>query len=331
MVLIFSLVIAILSSVFTANAYCILELRRETRIRLTSTCYDNKCSFYKGNLFSAVHRSSGDGIPASTQSPPLETKGKLIKLPLFQIIKNGEINAEIICEAGDDLSADSLQACMKKFGFILRSLMLSNIDHMRTIASNELNNSLKASPSANSINSEILKILQFQNIYSDEHLNIIAPPQVDDSSNIATKLRNTDDRFVVLKIHRSGCKRCAEIDNVLHEILKDLSIVINASSNANLAEHVLSHNWAFLQADVENIPKYAQNIVRRLIKGTSDEENSQDCPVCLNSGLLQCPSCHGKGVIIHEKTKMALFCTGCVGNKKIRCTNCGGKCIKCAM
>mmetsp|Transcript_8905 Transcript_8905/g.16055 ORF Transcript_8905/g.16055 Transcript_8905/m.16055 type:complete len:176 (-) Transcript_8905:86-613(-) len=64
--------------------------------------------------------------------------------------------------------------------------------------------------------------------------------------------------------------------------------------------------------------------------GVDDAPNQgKDCATCSNSGFVQCTQCNGLGHLFKENSEYAFFCDLCCGKKKLRCSDCGGKCYMC--
>lgn len=136
-----------------------------------------------------------------------------------------------------------------------------------------------------------------RNVYSEDQLE----------NELATK-----ENYVILKLFREGCKKCALLDPVIDDLSRD----------------GLYTKFIFLQADVSNVEKYTLNIKERLSgvkEGGSDVEN---CATCTNTGFIACTFCEGKGYV--KKGELAAFCPNCTGYKKTKCVTCGGKCFKCS-
>lgn len=133
-----------------------------------------------------------------------------------------------------------------------------------------------------------------RNVYSEDQLT--------------NELDSSDD-YIILKLYREGCKKCALLE----------PIIDNLSRDPRYSE------FLFLQAEVSNIEKYTTNMKERLlgIRGGY----TGDCPTCSDTGFVVCTECAGMGYI--KKGSLAAFCPICTGYKKTRCNSCGGKCPKC--
>lgn len=133
-----------------------------------------------------------------------------------------------------------------------------------------------------------------RNIYSEDQL---------------TNELDTYGNYIILKLYREGCKKCALLE----------PIVENLSRDPRYSE------FLFLQAEVSNIEKYTTSMKERLlgIRGG----NTGDCLTCSDTGFVVCTECTGMGYI--KKGSLAAFCPICTGYKKTRCNSCGGKCPKC--
>lgn len=116
--------------------------------------------------------------------------------------------------------------------------------------------------------------------------------------------------YVVLKLFREGCKKCALLDPIIDDLSRDS----------------VYSKFVFLQAEVSNIETYTSNMKNRLMGLRGGK--TDDCATCLNSGFINCVECEGKGFLL--KGTIAAFCPACSGYKKMRCSGCGGKCYKCA-
>ena len=117
--------------------------------------------------------------------------------------------------------------------------------------------------------------------------------------------------YVILKLFREGCKKCALLSPIIDDLSRD----------------PLYSKFMFLQADVANVEKYTANLKDRLL-GLRGGGNVENCATCANTGFTPCSVCEGKGYI--KKGELAAFCPACTGYKKIRCDACGGKCFKCS-
>ena len=74
------------------------------------------------------------------------------------------------------------------------------------------------------------------NVYSDDHL---------------LDVFNREGVFVVFKMYKDGCKKCAAFDPIFHEMAK----------NMKFPEGTVK--W--IKADMENIPDYTENVKKRLL------------------------------------------------------------------
>jgi rubrerythrin len=133
-----------------------------------------------------------------------------------------------------------------------------------------------------------------RNIYSEDQLT----NELDSYGN-----------YVILKLYREGCKKCALLEPIVDKLSRDPRY----------------SEFLFLQAEVSNIEKYTTSMKERLlgIRGG----NTGDCSSCSDTGFVVCTECAGMGYI--KKGSLAAFCPICTGYKKTRCNSCGGKCLKC--
>jgi hypothetical protein len=216
-------------------------------------------SQYFGHSKSLLHLQ-GDGSPAP---------GPTIKLPIVQILKKSNLEAEFIC--GNDM-----EGSVQKLSAFVASISKST--EGRT-------------------NSEPGYV---SNMYSDGQL-------------LSTLTDLDPTKTVILKIFRTGCKKCAVLDPIFSSLCED-------STNEKI-------EWC--QAEVGNIPEYASHMKRRLSGAlpSIDPWAAADCATCGNTGFVQCTDCSGEGHII--RGSLAVTCPTCVGYKKVRCPTCGGKCMKC--
>lgn len=134
-----------------------------------------------------------------------------------------------------------------------------------------------------------------RNMYSEDQLS----NELKGSSN-----------YIILKLYREGCKKCALLDPIVDDLSRDATY----------------SKFLFLQAEVSNVETYTSNMKDRLMGLRGGK--TDDCATCLNSGFTDCTECGGKGFL--QKGTIAAFCSACSGYKKIRCSGCGGKCYKCA-
>ena len=138
------------------------------------------------------------------------------------------------------------------------------------------------------------------NIYSSDQIN----------EHILNN-NNQNDIFL-LYLSRPGCEQCDKFDNLIFK-----EIITNYNNN---------YDYLLLKANVDYITDYMNKLKIRL-DGTISELAIEDCIKCQNIGFIPCNECNSKGTVI--KGSMSIICSNCVGYKKIRCTNCGGKCLKC--
>lgn len=120
---------------------------------------------------------------------------------------------------------------------------------------------------------------------------------------------------VVFKVFRQSCVKCVQFDEHYYDLVN--------------AEQLSKYRW--IQADASNIPAFVGALKLRLLGNvvSDDDSNLENCIVCNNSGFTICSSCDGKGLV--SRGPNTVFCPTCVGYKKVRCQNCGGKCIRCAL
>ena len=139
-----------------------------------------------------------------------------------------------------------------------------------------------------------------RNIYSEEQLE--------------EEIKTTIDSYIILKMFRAGCKKCALLDPVIDDLSRD----------------PLYSKFIFIQADVAYVEKYTADMKDRLlgIRGGNSENVIENCFNCQNTGFVKCTECDGNGYI--QKGGIAAFCSACTGYKKTRCSSCGGKCFKCS-
>mmetsp|Transcript_20580 Transcript_20580/g.19913 ORF Transcript_20580/g.19913 Transcript_20580/m.19913 type:complete len:255 (+) Transcript_20580:163-927(+) len=136
------------------------------------------------------------------------------------------------------------------------------------------------------------------NMYSDDQLNGV--------------LESSQDT-VILKLFRVGCKKCAKLEPIYEALSHD----------------PVYSKFQFIQADVAYCETYKKNLKDRLmgLRGGQNDD-TENCMTCQNTGFIDCIDCEGKGYI--KKGTLAAFCPSCTGYKKNRCSACGGKCFKCA-
>ena len=121
---------------------------------------------------------------------------------------------------------------------------------------------------------------------------------------------------VILKVFRQSCVKCVQFDEHYYDLVN--------------AEKLSKYRW--IQADASNIPAFVDALKLRLLGNVVSDDDSnliENCAVCNNSGFTICSSCDGKGLV--SRGPNTVFCPTCVGYKKVRCQNCGGKCIRCAL
>ena len=136
-----------------------------------------------------------------------------------------------------------------------------------------------------------------RNIYSEDQLQ----------NELSTK-----ENYVILKLFREGCKKCALLDPVIDDLSRD----------------PLYSKFIFLQAEVANVNKYILNLKERLSGVKEGGNDMENCVTCANTGFTECTFCEGKGYV--KKGELAAFCPNCTGYKKVKCASCGGKCFKCS-
>ena len=136
-----------------------------------------------------------------------------------------------------------------------------------------------------------------RNIYSEDQLE----------NELSTK-----ENYVILKLFREGCKKCALLDPVIDDLSRD----------------PLYSKFIFLQAEVVNVNNYILSLKERLSGVKVGEKNIENCATCANTGFTECTICEGKGYV--KKGELAAFCPNCTGYKKVKCVTCGGKCFKCS-
>ena len=113
---------------------------------------------------------------------------------------------------------------------------------------------------------------------------------------------------VLLRMYRIGCKKCAMLEPIYDQMASERS------------------SFKFMQANINHIPKLVKSTLTRL-RGETKVSKLVDCNLCLNTGYLPCLDCASKGYVM--RGTLAVTCSSCVGYKRIRCTSCGGRCLKC--
>ena len=119
---------------------------------------------------------------------------------------------------------------------------------------------------------------------------------------------NEEKSLLLLKISKSGCAKCVEID-----------------ASSEFQRLITSTSTQVLQTDSSYIPEYMALLSSRLSGKLNND--GINCAECRNSGFTSCLTCDGKGFM--KNGNLALFCPTCNGSKKIRCSSCGGKCLIC--
>jgi len=110
-------------------------------------------------------------------------------------------------------------------------------------------------------------LLQFDNVYSDQQLEAL--------------LQGESTIYTVLKLYRHSCRKCIEVDHQLQ--------VLQCSINDEFQSP--NPNWQFIQADIDNIPNYANKLSTRLLKGENTpamQSSIEYCNECQNTGLIPC-------------------------------------------
>lgn len=159
---------------------------------------------------------------------------------------------------------------------------------------------------------------KFEATLSSLHAKIVSDsaPQVSNGGvrNIYSEDQLTNEldsygNYIILKLYREGCKKCALLEPIVDKLSRDPRY----------------SEFLFLQAEVSNIEKYTMSMKERLlgIRGG----NTGECSTCSDTGFVVCTECAGMGYV--KKGSLAAFCPTCTGYKKTRCNACGGKCPKC--
>ncbi|KAK4529697.1 hypothetical protein CCYA_CCYA02G0554 [Cyanidiococcus yangmingshanensis] len=56
----------------------------------------------------------------------------------------------------------------------------------------------------------------------------------------------------------------------------------------------------------------------------------ETCQTCQNEGVVVCAACNGSGLRPAEPNEVyRYFCPVCLGQKRVRCPDCGGRCLAC--
>lgn len=118
----------------------------------------------------------------------------------------------------------------------------------------------------------------------------------------------SSNAVVLLRMYRIGCKKCAMLEPIYDNMASERS------------------SFKFLQANINHIPGLVKATLTRL-RGESKVSPLVDCKVCSNTGYLPCLDCASKGYVM--RGTLAVTCSSCVGYKRVRCTSCGGRCLKC--
>jgi hypothetical protein len=198
-----------------------------------------------------------------------------LKLPLLQIYQGASLVSEFSCN-------DDVADCAAKLDASIVS-----------IVGRETANAKGPSSSANHV---LPLSARSVNVYSDDMLEAaLFSPSVDGP--------------IVLQVHKQGCAKCLELDDML----------------AARELQPLSRSVSFLRVEVENAPRFLSGLLSRL--QNSRNGGMDECTICKGDGTTACEDCKGVGYIL--KGSLAVFCSRCGGSKRTRCKVCGGKCIHC--
>lgn len=138
----------------------------------------------------------------------------------------------------------------------------------------------------------------------DKPVSFLGVDSIYDDSQLFDEIKRNE--YSVFKLFRTGCKKCGIFEPLYVEL------------SANYPK------LRWLQGNVEYLPKFVQTLKERLTGGDS---SVNECQVCQSSGFIPCSECVGVGHV--SRGTMSITCPTCVGNKRVRCPACGGKCISC--
>jgi hypothetical protein len=113
---------------------------------------------------------------------------------------------------------------------------------------------------------------------------------------------------IILFIQRLTCFRCNQIQPPFEKIISN-------------------YNIQYYSINIDDNPEFLDEI-RFRISGYFSGKIKEFCTICNNTSYEICPECDALGYV--QRNNIAVFCPQCTGYKKIRCRNCGGKCLKCS-
>jgi len=130
----------------------------------------------------------------------------------------------------------------------------------------------------------------------------------------------SDDKVLLVEFYGQACKQCI----ALAPLFEALPFAYR------------DRRLRFGRADVTNFPTLVApppppQAFRDLDRSQDIENRLEGCPRCGGGGFVACVECEGKGHLIRSVNghTVADVCMSCVGQKKVPCPQCGGKCYLC--
>jgi len=136
-----------------------------------------------------------------------------------------------------------------------------------------------------------------------------------------------EGQILVCKYGASWCRKCKYLDSPFKKI----------------AEKCQDLSFLFLDIDIDGLVSAEERIGelsesdssgprQENFGDSSDEEKIKNCLRCDSTGFVECLECKSRGFVlrISGEHEVADICPVCVGYKKTRCPECGGKCLMCS-
>ena len=208
-------------------------------------------------------------------TPLWSSSGPQICLPIIQVYENNVLLSEFFI--GNDP-----EGSLQKFRAFMSSFSRDSKDRLQII---------KDTPTLKYISYPI------ENAYTEHMISSFT----------------ASDPIVVLKLYRSQCKRCQQLEPVFRDI-----------ATTDLHSHI-----RFIQGNIDDMPGFKLTLKQRLSgKDNNIGDVVTSCGTCGNSGTVSCVTCSGNGIV--RRGKNFLMCPTCTGKKRVRCTGCNnGRCIHC--
>lgn len=156
--------------------------------------------------------------------------------------------------------------------------------------------------------------------------------ELDDTAGMEEFLKQTEDKWALLCFYGAWCQQCQMLEplfETLPYVYRDRPLIFARADIARFYDLVAKKDQDQEMEEVQQQPMARKGIVERTRQDPEDRIGG--CKRCGGTGFIDCDVCENKGHVIREAEghRVADICPACVGHRKLRCPECGGKCYMC--